>query len=138
VNPATGTYTDEVVGLTTAVDVAMDETGNIYVVEMTTQWAMTLLNDQFDLFDPESPPDAGGYARFTGQVTLFPAGNCEPIILADHLDTPTNITYADGSLYVSTGQGTPGRPIWDGDSVTPIVGEIYRISEWDNSCESTD
>jgi hypothetical protein len=138
VNPATGTYTDEVVGLTTAVDVAMDETGNIYVVEMTTQWATTLLNDQFDLFDPESPPDAGGYARFTGQVTLFPAGDCEPIILADHLDTPTNITYADGSLYVSTGQGTPGRPIWDGDSVTPIVGEIYRISGWDNSCESTD
>ena len=42
---------------------------------------------------------------------------------------PTNITLApDGSLYVSTGQGTPNRPIPGPDGPTRIVGEVIRIT----------
>ena len=95
---------------------------------MTTQWATPLLNQEFNLFDPNSPPDAGGYARFTGRVTLFPADKSETQILADGLDQPTNLTYHDGYLYISTGQGTPNRPIWSpDDGLTRITGEIYKI-----------
>ncbi len=130
VNPLTGHITDEIIGLTTAVDVAIDELGNIFVVEMTTTWASALVPRQFDLHDPDSPPDAGGYVRFTGRVTMYPADTSAPIILADQLDTPTNITYHDHALYVSTGQGTPGRNIIGPTGITQIVGEIVKITNY--------
>ena len=119
---------DVITGLTTAVDVAVDEAGNIYVVEMTTRWATPLLTDAFDLYDPNAPPDAGGYPRFSGRVTRYSAEGGAALILADDLDEPTNVTYYRGALYVSTGQGTPGRPIWGRGSATRITGEIYKIS----------
>jgi hypothetical protein len=127
VNPITGHQTDEIVGLTTAVDVAVDEDGNIYVVELTTTWPTALMPRKFDLYSPEAPPDPGGYARYTGRVTMYPADGSAPVWLADRLDAPTNITYSDGALYVSTGQGTPGRAIIGPQGVTSIIGEIYRI-----------
>lgn len=125
----TGEFADEITGLTTAVDVAVDEDGNVYVVEMTTQWATPMFSREFDLFDPDAPPDAGGYARFTGRVTLYPADDSDPIILADGLDQPTNITYHEGVLYVSVGQGTPNRPIWSPtEGLTHINGGIVKIT----------
>jgi len=128
VDTTTGDITDEITGLTTAVDVVTDPDGNIYVAEMTTQWATTMLNQEFELFNPDSPPDAGGYARFTGRITMYPADGTDPQVIADGLDQPTNLTYHDGSLYVSVGQGTPNRPIWSPDEgLTRIVGQIYRI-----------
>ncbi len=128
VDVETGDYQDEITGLTTAVDVVTDEVGNIYVAEMTTQWATTMLNQEFDLFDPNSPPDAGGYARFTGRITQFPVDGSAPQVIAEGLDQPTNLTYHDGSLYVSAGQGTPNRPIWSpNDGLTSITGEIWKI-----------
>jgi sugar lactone lactonase YvrE len=130
VDPETGTQTDEIVGLTTAVDVAIDEMGNIFVVELTTVWPVALMPRGFKLYDPDAPPDAGGYARYTGRVMMYPADEGDPILLADGLDTPTNITYAKGALYVSTGQGTPGRSIIGPAGLTQIVGEIYRITNY--------
>lgn len=127
VNPATGEVRDVITGLTTAIDVAVDETGNIYVLEMTTRWATPLLTDAFDLYDPNAPPDAGGYPRFSGRVTRYAADGGDPVILADELDAPTNITYHAGTLYISTGQGTPGRSIWGRSGMTRIIGEIYKI-----------
>jgi hypothetical protein len=63
-------------------------------------------------------------------VTLYPAAGGSPVILASGLDAPTNITYADGVLYVSTGQGTPGRPILAPDGLTRIDGAIYQITDY--------
>lgn len=62
-------------------------------------------------------------------MTVIPARMvCATQILADGLDQPTNLTYHDGHLYVSTGQGTPNRPIWSSDDgLTHIVGQLYRI-----------
>jgi hypothetical protein len=83
----------------------------------------------FDFYDPDAPPVHGGYQRFSGKVTLYPADDGSPRVLADGLDTPTNITLGpDGALYVSTGQGTPGRPIPGPDGPTWIVGEVFRIT----------
>src|SRR5690606_38527499 len=104
VNPETGEIRDLITGLTTAIDIAVDEAGNVYVVEMTTRWATPTLTDAFDLYDPAAPPDAGGYPRFSGRVTAYLANGGAPVILADDLDAPTNITYHQGALYVSTGQ----------------------------------
>jgi sugar lactone lactonase YvrE len=127
VDPQTGSITDEITGLTAAVDVAVDEAGNLYVVELTTEWPTPTLSTEFELFDPDAPPDAGGYVRFSGRVTMYPVDETEPFILADNLDAPTNITYHNQALYVSVGQGTPGRPIWVDGERRPIVGELLKI-----------
>ena len=128
VNPQTGAVTDVITGLTTAVDVAVDEAGNIYVAEMTTEWATPTLQYEFDLFNPDAPPDAGGYARYTGRVSMLPAGAGEAVVVADGLDAPTNLTYYDGALYVSVGQGTPNRPIWVQGERRTISGAVIKIS----------
>jgi len=125
-----GQVTDEITGLTTAVDVAIDEAGNIFVVEMTSTHA-DLLPRMYDLFDQDAPPLHGGYQRFSGRVTLYPAGYGQSQVIAGELDMPTNITLApDGALYVSTGQGTPGRLIPGPDGPTTITGQIIRISNY--------
>ena len=131
VDPDTGKTTDEIVGLTTAVDVAIDEAGNIYVVEMATT-PTKLLPAGFDLYDPQALPEHGGYQRFSGRVTLYPADSCPSRVLAEGLDAPTNITIGpDGALYISAGQGTPGRPIPGPDGPTTIVGAILRITDYE-------
>ena len=130
VDPATGKVTEEITGLTVAVDVALDSSGNIYVVELASEPADTLPK-LFDLFDPDGPVLHGGYLRFSGRVTFHPADGGEPTVIVAGLDLPTNITVgADRSLYVSTGQGTPGRPIPGLDGPTQIVGQVIRISSF--------
>ncbi len=128
VNPSTGEVTDEITGLTTAVDVTIDSSGNVYVVELATDYA-ELFERGADLNDPDADPTHGGYLRFSGSVTMHPSGGGPPVVIADGLDSPTNITLADdGALYVSTGQGTPGRPIPGPNGATVIVGEVIRIT----------
>lgn len=127
-NPQSGEWRVEIGGLTTAVDVDIDGAGNIYTVEMTTGWPAAVMPRNFPLMDTEAPPDAGGYPRFSGRVTMYPADGGDPVVLADGLDAPSNITYHDGALYVSVGQGTPGRPIIGPDGRTRITGSILRIS----------
>ncbi|RMF76492.1 MAG: ScyD/ScyE family protein [Chloroflexi bacterium] len=131
VDPMTGEQQDVITGLTTAVDVAVDEDGNLYVVEFTAGWPTARMPSDFDLYDSEALPDSGGYGRAGGRVLMYPAGGDTPVILASGLDLPTNITYHDEVLYVSTGQGTPGRPvIWPDGSVHTIVGEIVTITNF--------
>ncbi len=127
VHPRLGAYRDEITGLTAAVDVEVDEHGHIYVAELSTGWPTPMLAHRFDLFAPDSPPDPGGYPRFSGRVSRYSAGGGAPEILADDLDQPTNLTYHDGRLYVSTGQGTPGRRVWTRDGIRRITGEVYVI-----------
>ena len=128
VDPETGAVTDEVLGLTAAVDVAADGEGNVFVVEMAADHAQ-LFHPGVDLFLADLPALHGGYVRFSGRVTMYPADGSPPRVLADGLDQPTNITVApDGALYVSTGQGTPGRPIPGPEGRTFVVGEVIRIT----------
>jgi hypothetical protein len=128
VDPLTGRVVDEIVGLTAAVDVAIDELGNVFVVELAADHG-DLFASAADLHDPDAIPQHGGYLRFTGKVTMYPADGGPRRILAGGLDSPTNITVGDdGAVYVSTGQGTPGRPIPGPDGPTVIVGEIIRIT----------
>ena len=128
VDPDTGAATDEVTGLTAALDVAVDSEGNVFVVEMAADHAQ-LFHVGVDLFLADLPALHGGYVRFSGTLTMYPAGGGDPRILAEGLDQPTNVTVApDGALYVSTGQGTPGRPIPGPEGRTEIVGEVLRIT----------
>jgi len=123
-NPDTGELNDEIRGLTTAIDVAVDEEGNIYVVELTRGWPPALMPVGFDLFDPDAPPDPGGYVRWDGRVSMYPADGGEARILLDDIDTPTNITYSNDTLYISAGLGTPGRSVISANGIQPIEGVV--------------
>ncbi|MEO1663360.1 MAG: ScyD/ScyE family protein [Chloroflexota bacterium] len=127
-DPDTEMVTDEITGLTTAIDVAVDDSGNVYVAELTTEWAPALMPAAFDLYDPASPPDVGGYERFSGRITAYPAGGGEPMLLADGVETPTNMTWHAGALYISTGLGTPGRSVHTAGGLHAITGVIYRMN----------
>jgi hypothetical protein len=128
VDPRSGRVVDEITGLTTAVDVVIDELGNVFVVEMASDHA-ELFDDGADLHDPDAIPQHGGYLRFSGRVIMYPADGKPPRVLAEGLDAPTNITVGDDdAVYVSTGQGTPGRPIPGPNGPTVIVGEVIRIT----------
>ncbi|MFQ5923027.1 MAG: SMP-30/gluconolactonase/LRE family protein [Anaerolineales bacterium] len=128
VNPDSGQVIDEITGLTAAVDVAVDSEGMIFVVEMASGYA-DLLPKLFDLFDAGAPPLHGGYLRFSGRVTSYPADGGSPTVILEGIDMPTNITVGPQcELYVSTGQGTPGRPIPGSDGPTRIVGQVLRVT----------
>lgn len=127
-DPESRTWEAEITGLTTAIDVAVDEQGNIFVVELTREWPAPLMSLDFDLYNPDADPDPGGYPRFSGRVSMYPADGGEAVILADGLDTPTSITYADGRLFVSSGLGTPGRSVWSREGIHQIDGIIYTIT----------
>ncbi len=128
VDPSTAAVTDEVTELTAALDVAVDPAGNVFVVEMAADHAQ-LFHPGVDLFSPAIPALHGGYVRFSGKVTMYPADGSEPRVLVEGLDQPTNITISpDGALYISTGQGTPGRPIPGPQGRTEIIGEIVRVT----------
>ena len=127
VNINNGYITYLIDNLTTAIDVTSDYKGNIYVLEMTTRWPTPMINRNFDLYDPNSPPDPGGYARYSGRLIKYNK-NLESVILADDLDAPTNITFFNNFLYVSVGQGTPGRLIWSKTGKNSIKGLILKVS----------
>ena len=128
IDPETGKIKQEITGLTTAIDVAVDELGNIFVLEATSGFADPL-PILFDLFDPNAEPLHGGYQRFDGRLTLYSGEGDRPIVLASGLDMPTNLELGpDGALYVSIGQGTPNRPIPGPDGPTRIVGQILRTT----------
>lgn len=128
VDPASGEMRDEIDGLTTAVDVAVDREGNLFVVEMASDYADLLPRD-FDLFDARAPALHGGYVRYSGRIRLYIHNGEGPCTVATGLDMPTNITIGpNGDLYISTGQGTPGRPIPGPQGPTRIVGEVLRVT----------
>lgn len=130
VDPQTGRVTDEITGLTTAVDVAIDPAGNIFVVEMASTYADNLPRN-YDLFDEGASPVHGGYLRYSGRLTLYPASGGPPRVIVEGLDAPTNITLGpEGAIYLSTGQGTPGRSIPGPNGTRKIVGEILRIMNY--------
>ncbi|MEL6308837.1 MAG: SMP-30/gluconolactonase/LRE family protein, partial [Chloroflexota bacterium] len=66
VNVDTGEVSEEISNLTTAVDVAVDNAGNLFVVEMTTDWPLAPMPLTYDLSDDDAGMDPGGYARYTG------------------------------------------------------------------------
>ena len=133
VDPLTGRVTDEITGLTTAVDVAIDPAGNIFVVEMASAYADNLPRN-YDLFDEGASPVHGGYLRYSGRLTLYPASGEPPRVIVEGLDAPTNITLGpEGAIYLSTGEGTPGRSIPGPNGPRQIVGEILRITNYLNT-----
>ena len=109
VDPSTGRVTDEITGLTVAVDVAVDESANIYVVELASVPAETLPT-LFDLFDPEGPVLHGGYLRFSGRITFHPAeGGRRRLAGRDRRRSRPDIPPTSRSAPTARSTSRPGR-----------------------------
>ncbi len=128
VNLADRTFEYLLEGLTTAIDVVTDADDNVYFLEMTTAWPTNLISREFDLYNRNSPPDPGGYVRYSGRLSMMRSGSKEVFVLAEGLDLPTNLSIHDGQLFISSGQGTPGRNVWTHQGVVPIEGKIFSYS----------
>ena len=122
----TRTYEYLVEGLTTAIDLVTDSDDNIYFLEMTTAWPTNLISRDFDLYGENSPPDPGGYMSNSGRLSVLLNESKESQILVESLDLPTNLSILDHQLYISTGQGTPGRKVWSKKGIFPIEGKILN------------
>ena len=128
VNLADRTFEYLLEGLTTAIDVVTDADDNVYFLEMTTAWPTNLISREFDLYNRNSPPDPGGYVHYSGRLSMMRSGSKEVFVLAEGLDLPTNLSIHDGQLFISSGQGTPGRNVWTHQGVVPIEGKIFSYS----------
>jgi hypothetical protein len=126
-DPTIERLTTAITGLTTAIDVQVDEDGNIYTLELTQGWPPALMPYEYDLYGEQRVPDVGGYNRFAGRLMMHPADGSDPVILVDGLDTPTHLTYHEGALYVSVGLGTPNREVYTPYGVRAIEGAILRV-----------
>ena len=60
------------------------------------------------------------------RINLLLNGSKESRILVEGLDLPTNLSILDHQLYISTGQGTPGRKVWSEKGIFPIEGKILN------------
>ncbi|MCA9839235.1 MAG: hypothetical protein KC422_20150 [Trueperaceae bacterium] len=129
IDAVTGEQRDEITGLTTAVDLVLDEQGNIFVLELTSGEPLEKLEADFPLYDLQVLPLPGGYPRQSGRLSLYKKGEKEPVVLLENLDAPSNLSYAQGAIYISTGQGTPGRYVMTEAAETfQIEGEILRLT----------
>jgi DNA-binding beta-propeller fold protein YncE len=95
-------------GFTNIVDIAFDDLGNLYVLEMAKD-GLSLLEGQ--LF-------AGGPVTATGQLIKVAPDGTQTVLASDGLIAPTGMTVGpDGNIYVSN------NGIFSG------TGEVVRISQ---------
>lgn len=68
--------------------------------------------------------------RNSGRLSVLVAESQQIQTLLENLDLPTNLSLADQQIFISTGQGTPGRKVWSEQGIFPIEGKIlsYRIT----------
>jgi hypothetical protein len=124
VHAETHTYKPVVVGLTVPTDLEIGPDGSIYVLEFCDAF-LEPINTREQMMGATLH---GGFKRFSGRLLRVNRASGEVTVVAQGLDAPTNMTLANGYLYVAEGMGTPGRSIPgpDGKPI-PLTGFIERI-----------
>jgi glucose/arabinose dehydrogenase len=124
VDPDRGTFEWVIRGLSVPTDLEIAPDGTVYVLEFC---------DSF--LDPAGTheallqrPNHGGFKRFSGRLLRIDRQQRAVALLAEGLDTPTNLALSGSTLYVAQGMGTPGRPIPGPHGVTPLTGFIESVA----------
>lgn len=123
VDPDTHAIAPEVVGLTAPTDIEFGDDGALYVLEMCDRFLDPVQN----LADLANRPSHGGFARFSGRLLRVDRARRTVQVVADGLETPTNLALSGNALYVSEGMGMPGRLIPTATGSVPLDGFIERI-----------
>ncbi|HET8939313.1 MAG TPA: hypothetical protein VFN67_37970 [Polyangiales bacterium] len=124
VHAETHEYKPVVTGLTVPTDLEIGPDGSIYVLEFCDAF-LEPVSSREQMFGATLH---GGFKRFSGRLLRVNRATHEVSVVAQGLDAPTNMTLANGYLYVAEGMGTPGRSIPgpDGKAIE-LQGFVERI-----------
>jgi hypothetical protein len=123
IHPETKTYRWLVSGLTVPTDLGVGPDGSIYVLEFCDEF----LDPAETIEELRIRPSHGGFKRFSGRLLRVDRRSASTTIVAEGLDTPTNLTLTADSVYVSEGMGTPGREIPAPNGIAKLEGFVERI-----------
>jgi hypothetical protein len=124
VHAETHAYKPVVTALTVPTDLEIASDGSIYVLEFCDAF-LDPITSREQMFGATLH---GGFRRFSGRLLRVNRATKEVTVVAQGLDAPTNMTLANGYLYISEGMGTPGRSIPGPDgSPVELNGFLERI-----------
>lgn len=123
VDPDTRGIETVVSGLTAPTGLEIGPAGEIYVLEL----CRSFLDAAPSIDAMRARPSHGGFEHFSGRLLRVDPRSRSVVVVADRLDTPTNLALAGRYLYVAQGMGTPGRPIPVARGSAPLEGFIERI-----------
>lgn len=123
VDPDTHAIVPHIVGLTAPTDIEIGPDGALYVLELCDRFVDPVQR----VADLADRPSHGGFARFSGRLLRIDRVRRTVEVVAEGLETPTNLALAGDGLYVSEGMGTPGRLLPTTAGSAPLDGFIERI-----------
>lgn len=123
VDPDTHAIVPHIVGLTAPTDIEIGPDGALYVLELCDRFVDPVQH----VADLADRPSHGGFARFSGRLLRIDRTRRVVEVVAEGLETPTNLASAGAALYVSEGMGTPGRLLPTATGSAPLDGFIERI-----------
>ncbi len=121
-DPDTGKIRRAVSGLTAPTDFVLDRAGRIYVLELCDGFLDPIPNRA-----ALERVGHGGFRRFSGRLLRVDPKRDAAVVLAEGLDTPTNLALAGNKLYIAEGMGTPAREIPGPTGTVKLDGFIEQL-----------
>ncbi len=118
---ATGKFTTVIDGLTLPTGIAFTPAGELLVLE--------LCDDFLEPMPREHVPERawhGGFKRYSGRLLGFDFASGAVRVLAEQLDTPSNLCVLEDTVLISEGMGLPGRPIANAKGETVALQGFVR------------
>ena len=109
-------------GLQLPTGLALSQDGQVLVLELCNRLLQPLL--------PSWAGEClhGGFARFSGRLLSCSLNTGQVTLLAQHLDTPSNLCLVPGAVLISEGMGLTGRPLPTPDNgVAALSGQVRRV-----------
>lgn len=122
VDPDTKAVRFVVGGLTVPTDFGVASDGTLYVLEFCDAF-LDPVNQRQDMLGPAMH---GGFRRHSGRLLrIAPDGHTD--VVAEGLDTPTNLALTEDAVFIAEGMGTPGRLIPSETGPIPLDGTLTRV-----------
>lgn len=123
VNPETGNISVVVSELTAPTGIALSDDNILYVLELCSDFLEPLFTEKCIKSCLH-----GGFRRHSGRLLAIDLLSQQIIVVADKLDTPSNIKINKNHMYISECMGMPGRliPNTDGKQMH-VSGFIRRV-----------
>lgn len=120
--PASGEIEVLIRGLQLPTGLALCPQGNVLVLELCSRLQQPLPPDW------NGEPLHGGFTRFSGRLLSCNLQTDEVTVLANGLDTPSNLCLLQDVVLVSEGMGLTGRPLPTPDNkVVALSGRLRRV-----------